>query len=263
MIKPLDGAGTHGVAVLRTRGDALAWCRAQDRQADALPDLIVEEVVDAGMLSVDGIMADGKVLAAMVGRYTETCLASVRNGVAHGILTLTPGDPVSVIALGEVARLVGALPSCDDIRSFHAEYFEVPGRGLVLCEIACRTGGGRLAQIAERQIGVHLDRTACLGQAGLLIAEEIVGHAPTLTGSLFGDVLVPRPGGPVALRAGGPPPAALVDHRFAADLDGPRATKVSEYVADGLLCAASHHDLQGAFVEAAAWLSDRLGMQAS
>ena len=166
VVKPVDGSGATGVAVLAGPAAALACAGRQPLDCDADPRLLVEEYLPAPMLSVDGVLAHDRVVTATVGAYTRTCLDTLCALEPQGILGLDLDDPRRPAALAATERVVAALPPTDLPTSFHCELFDDPERGLLLCEIACRTGGGRLRRTVRATLGVDLERAACLGQAG-------------------------------------------------------------------------------------------------
>lgn len=164
VVKPIDGAGTVGVEMLRSRRDMIRWGEDHDPMQDEADRWIVEEYVDGPMLSVDGVVSEQKMLHAMVGRYTTTCLESVHDSVPHGVLELATDDPAALEAVGLAGQVFETLPDSKDLRSFHLECFQSAERGLVVCEVAARTGGGRISQISQRMFGIDLDWVSCLGK---------------------------------------------------------------------------------------------------
>lgn len=259
VVKPVDGAGSLGVVVLGSRSAALAWAEDQERLSDDPANYLAEEYIDAPMLSVDGISQGGEIVFSHVGRYTTTCLDSVTRGLPHGILSTDPQDGKAEMARRLASRVIAALPPAPDLRSFHIELFDHPTRGMLLCEIACRTGGGLLSEITQTMYGVHLEKAACLGQAGvwsgLDVRRLLQRHEPN--GNIFGDILVPRPGGETHFSPGSSRPRELVTFRLHEhNMSSDRARKVSEYLADGLLEATSHEGLVTGFEEASKWFAE-------
>ncbi len=256
VVKPVDGAGAKDVVVLPDVAAVERWARDTGLRCDEPPRLVAEEWIDAPMLSVDGMMAAGRVRAAMVGRYTETCLDSVRFGRPNGILQLDADSPAAQSSTAYVAALVAALPTPDELTSFHAELFELP-TGPALCEIACRTGGGYLDRVAVELFGVGLDHASCLGQAGAVpeLSEPAMhGHG------VFGDLLIPRPDGVLTHAPDACPVPGVVDFavRVRVGEAYTRATKVSECAADALLRAGDHAELRRTYDQVVGWLDREL-----
>lgn len=254
VIKPVDGSGSVGVVVLRDRVSIESWVQTRALSGDDPTDYLVEEWVAAPMLSVDGLMRAGQVQAVMVGAYTRTCLDSLVDLAPHGILLLDADDPRVAAARDYLARLLHALPAAEETMSFHCELFDHPRHGPMLCEIACRTGGGNLNLIADAALGVDLDQASCLGQAGVVVSVE---RTMPESGRCYGDIVVPRSprSFPPGLRCD--LPGVLRFHTHPNDGPG-RAAKVSDYVFDALLAHDDHIGVRGVYDSVIAWLDEHL-----
>ncbi|WP_330252784.1 hypothetical protein OG874_43200 [Nocardia sp. NBC_00565] len=255
VVKPLDGSGAVDVTVLGDRAAIESWAHARAVTGDDPADYLVEEWVQAPMLSLDGLMRAGQVQAVMVGAYTRTCLRSLIDLRPHGILLLDHDDPRVASARAYLARLLRALPTAEETMSFHCELFDHPAHGPMLCEIACRTGGGNLNPIARGALGIDLEQAACLGQAGFPV--PIPQPAP---GRCYGDIVVPR--SPRRLAPGLVCDLPGVLHFAAHDDqtgDRPqRAAKVSDYVVDALLAGDDHAGVRRVYDSVVAWLDQHL-----
>ncbi|MFI7667846.1 acetyl-CoA carboxylase biotin carboxylase subunit family protein [Nocardia sp. NPDC049526] len=189
VVKPVDGSGSVGVIELHNRTEIESWAHARALSCDDPTDYLVEERIAGPMLSVDGLMRAGQVRAVMIGAYTRTCLHSLIELAPHGILLLDADDPRVVAAGDYLTRLLRALPVPAETMSFHCEFFDHPHHGPMLCEIACRTGGGNLNLIAREALGIDLEQASCLGQAGIDVPVE---HTMPEPGRCYGDLVVPR-----------------------------------------------------------------------
>ncbi|MFE9328007.1 acetyl-CoA carboxylase biotin carboxylase subunit family protein [Nocardia sp. NPDC052278] len=252
VVKPVDGSGSVGVVVLRDRTEIESWVQARALSCDDPTDYLVEEWVAAPMLSVDGLMRAGQLQAVMVGAYTRTCLHSLVELAPHGILLLDADDPRVAAAREYLSRLLRALPAPEETMSFHCELFDHPRHGPMLCEIACRTGGGNLNLIAGEALGIDLNRASCLGQAGIDVPIE---RAMPESGRCYGDIVVPR--SPRSL-----PPGLRCDLpgvvRFHRDDRPGRAAKVSDYVIDALLADDDHIGVRRVYDSVIAWLDEHM-----
>ncbi|WP_433631518.1 ATP-grasp domain-containing protein [Nocardia sp. CA-120079] len=254
VVKPVDGSGSVGVIELHDRAEIESWVHARALSCDDPADYLVEERVAAPMLSVDGLMRAGQVQAVMVGTYTRTCLHSLVELAPHGILLLDADDPRVAAARDYLTRLLRALPAPEETMSFHCELFDHPRHGPMLCEIACRTGGGNLNQIAREALGIDLEQASCLGQAGIDVPVE---RTMPESGRCFGDIVVPRSPRsiPAGLRCDLPGVLHLRSHRD--DRPG-RAAKVSDYVVDALLTGDDHIGVRRVYDSVIAWLDEHL-----
>lgn len=257
VVKPIDGAGSVGVRELRSEDEAASWVAKTSFLSDEPTRLLAEEWISAPMLSVDGLMQDGAVCTAMVGRYTRTCLDSLTELEPHGILLVDAGSPIESAARSFVERLVKALPHCPDLMSFHCELFDDPHRGLMLCEIACRTGGGCLSYIAEKALGVNPELASVRGQAGLPVTIPRAAPAP---GRVWGDIMVPRSERHLST-ADRPPPRLveqLVFRSPPASTVSSRATKVSDAAVEAVYSAPDHERLCEAYDIVQQWITESM-----
>ena len=152
--------------------------------------------------------------------------------------------------------VVAALPAPDEPTSFHCELFDHPRRGAVLCEIACRTGGGRINDCARLATGVDLELWSCLGQAGVAAGALpwVAARGPA------GFVLIPSPGRVLASAPGACPLPGVVDYRLGVcpGEAAPRAEKATHAVAEVVFTADDHTDLAARHAEVMAWLDREL-----
>ena len=256
VVKPADGSGSAGVCLLEDVNAVRAWIGAARFSCDSPAGYLAEEFIDAPMLSADGLMTDGEVVTVMVGEYTRTCLSSLTELRPHGILLLDPADPRAGAARCYLRNLLRALPAAQGTMSFHCELFDDAARGPVLCEIAARTGGGFLPDIAARVLGVDLERAAALGQAGTAATAARADAGPR-----YGDILMPRSPRylPDGLTCGLPGVVTFTARREQMTPDQRRpAAKISDYVVSALLRSGSHAGLRQVYDEVAAWLSENM-----
>jgi biotin carboxylase len=87
-------------------------------------------------------------------------------GLSLGSTLIDPASELSERMKAELVRVVQALPALP-VLTFHAEFFLTPGDEIVFCEVAARTGGGRIVESVERAYGVNLNRTWVRWQCGL------------------------------------------------------------------------------------------------
>ncbi len=256
IIKPADGSGSAGVRLLEDVKAVEAWIDAAALSCDSPAGYLAEEFIGAPMLSADGLMTDGEVVTVMVGEYTRTCLSSLTELRPHGILLLDPGDPRASAARAYLRDLLRALPAAGGTMSFHCELFDDAARGPMLCEIAARSGGGFLPDIARRVLGVDLERAAALGQAG-----TDTTTARTDAGPRYGDILVPRSHRylPDGLTCDLPGVVTFAARRSQMTPDQCRpAAKISDYVVSALLLSGSNAGLRRIYDDVAAWLSENM-----
>ncbi len=255
VVKPVDGSGALDVTVLA--GDEVEqWAATRGNEWDAPARLLVEEYLDAPMVLVDGVLAAGGVLVRMVSAYVGSCHDMVAGLSPLGVVALDDEDPVAVRASAYVEQLVKTMPGPEEPTSFHCELFDVPGRGMALCEIAARTGGGRIGDQARLTLGVDLERWSCLGQAGVPAAALPRARAE---GSA-GFVLLPARGGRVTGMPASCPVPGVVDWRphVAAGQVVERARKASDLAADVLFAARDPAAALAVHDEVVRWVDEHV-----
>ncbi|MFC4148096.1 acetyl-CoA carboxylase biotin carboxylase subunit family protein [Micromonospora mangrovi] len=178
---------------LRAHVDALFAGGARD-------DIIVEQFVAGRMCHVDGFVRGGRTVLAWPSQY-QYDLASFGSDPGPRIdLTLDPHDPLTTRLLDLVDEVLAAVtrrPGHLTDHAFHAEVFHTPDDRLVLCEIACRSGGAKIREVFEVMFGVNLAELEIRTQLGLPV--PALDHLPAgvrpQPGSMSGQMLMmKRPG---------------------------------------------------------------------
>jgi hypothetical protein len=146
VLKPRRGSGSVGVRILRTAGD-LSLLPA------ALPDHLIEEYVSGDPVHVDGLLAGGVPVFTLPAEYTEEGCLAHWSGLGSGSLLIPPDDARHDALVAALWDVVAALPPAPDLL-LHAEFFVVPGRRPVLCEIASRLPGHPIPPMIDRTLGV-------------------------------------------------------------------------------------------------------------
>lgn len=254
VLKPIDGSGSQGVRILRDR-QSDTWKDAGEPAFDSGAVYIAEEFIDAPILSVDGVMAAGGVLAGWVSTYSRDCYSSVRMLRPHGLLQLRDDDPRAMRARTYLDRLLSALPCPQEATGFHCELFDDPHRGPMLCEIAARPGGGRLNDIGRISLGVDMDQWMVMGQAGLDPARSLC--LPKRSNRLMGDALFPNPGRVLRRAPKSCPLPEVVDFSVRPTIGEfvPYSRKVSEYAIDVLYAADDRPALEETYERVTDWVA--------
>jgi hypothetical protein len=193
VVKPRDGAGSMGVRVLRTHEELTAYLTGTfDVYGRHQSNLLVESYVDGPMCHVDGLVVDGRVVFVYPSQYQFALVTYSSDGGGRLDVTLDPDDPLGTRLVELTERVIAALPS-PDVFTFHAEVFHTPDDRLVLCEIACRTGGAQNRGVAHTLFGVDPTECAVRAQVGLpLPIATGTRHVPARMGGQL--VFTKRPG---------------------------------------------------------------------
>ncbi|WP_406311542.1 hypothetical protein OHA77_22645 [Streptosporangium sp. NBC_01639] len=164
-------------------------------------DLLLEAYIPGRMCHVDGLVVNGETVLAWPSQYQYE-LASFGTDTGSRVdLALDPDDPITDRLLELTERtLAGLRLPGGHLRdhAFHAEVFHTPDDRLVLCEIACRSSGGKVREVFHTLFGINLAEYSLRAQLGLPLpeVEKIVrsGRRPT-PARMAGQVLMmKRPG---------------------------------------------------------------------
>lgn len=160
VVKPVDGMGSRNTEILHSDEDAIRYL-----EHGLTPGLEVEEFIEGEMYHVDGLVLDGELKLCWPSKYLNHCLA-FQDGSYLGSYLLSPTNPLTQRLQHYVSSILNILPTPTHT-SFHAEVFHTPQDELILCEIACRTGGSRICEEYRQAFGVDLTGFAVQAQCGL------------------------------------------------------------------------------------------------
>ncbi|NJP45277.1 ATP-grasp domain-containing protein [Actinacidiphila epipremni] len=200
VLKDRAGYNSVGLRILRDPAE-LEPALADAYRDGPREDLIAEGYVAGRMCHVDGLVVDGRTVAAWPSQYQYE-LASFGSDPGPRVdLTLDVDDPLTPRLLDLVERTLAALrPAGSRLRThaFHAEVFHTPDDRLVLCEIAGRSGGAKIREVFETLFGVQLAVQVTRAEAGLplpVVEGTPGGPGPLLPRCMSGQVLtMKRPG---------------------------------------------------------------------
>jgi hypothetical protein len=149
VVKPRWGAGARGVRILDSFADLKDFLRR------TLPEQSMAEGFVAGQtFHVDGLATGGEMLFVCASAYFNSCI-SFMTGESTGSVLLDPSRPLWQRLVEETRKLIAAFPPAPHF-AFHAEFFLDPEDRLLLCEIACRPGGSRIADMIEVAYGLNM-----------------------------------------------------------------------------------------------------------
>ncbi len=179
VIKPVDGADSRGVTILREEDDLIAYLAKS-----FAPGYEIEEFVDGDMYTIDGLYHNGRIVLYWAGCYFHPCL-DFQDGKTVANYQLAGSHPLSKRLYAFAESLFSAMPM-PPTTTFHTEVFHTPDDRLVLCEVASRTGGAGMNDLGLLSYGVDITLLWILGQCNLL-EEQVYTRGPLL----YGWVIVP------------------------------------------------------------------------
>ncbi|MFJ6610260.1 acetyl-CoA carboxylase biotin carboxylase subunit family protein [Streptomyces sp. NPDC091289] len=192
-----DFAGRHGFPLvfkeragfnsvgLRILGDEdeLADCVREEFSGPPRDDVLLEAFVPGRMCHIDGLVTGGRVAAAWPSQYQYDLSSFAADPGPRVDVTLDTDDPLTPRLLDLADQVLAALkPQDSRLRdhAFHAEVFHTPDGRLVLCEIACRSGGAKIREVFLTLFGIHLAEYVTRAEAGLPLPgyEDGAGDGP-------------------------------------------------------------------------------------
>lgn len=190
VVKPRRAASSVGIRVLRDEQELYAFLGSDTPLTGDRPaDLLAEGYVSNTLFHVDGAVADGQVILCWPSQTTSG-LDFIRGETLVSTM-LEPGDPALSALRGLVGRALQALPT-PSISLFHAEVFGMEDGALVLNEIGCRIGGGKIRDVLRLAFG--FDAIEWYART-VLDDETINGYLPQMPTRQAGYAKVPaRPG---------------------------------------------------------------------
>ncbi|WP_073154092.1 ATP-grasp domain-containing protein [Seinonella peptonophila] len=115
---------------------------------------MVESFVNGDLYHVDGVVADGKLVFCCASKYLHQPLQYSRMGYLGSYL-LDQQNPLYQRLLTQTAHLLASFPTPTNT-TFHAEWFYTPDDQIILCEIASRTGGGKIIEMIEAAYHIQM-----------------------------------------------------------------------------------------------------------
>jgi hypothetical protein len=254
VVKPRRESASIGVAILRSREDLTAFLASGAMPAvGGRPESwLAQEFIDAPFCHVDGIVAGNEVLHCWPSRYSGGSAESLACASVVSSTLLAAADPATEVLIDFAAAVHRALPGCVFPMSFHLEAWLHAERGPVLCEVASRTGGVRIADTYLRAFGPHLSRQNLRGQAGLPIGPDPMPGGPDRP---RGWIMFPRGRGRFSPPGPCPVPGVQIELDLAPGEMSDGMTEFGDSAATALAAADTNRDLDDRIAEATGWWS--------
>lgn len=160
MIKPRDGSSSEGVELIRNVYELKKYVSKNE-----VCNQLVEEYVEGEMYHIDGLVINSQIAFQWPSKYINGCL-SHKDATFNGSYQLSPENPLFKRLTLFTGEIINSLPKVNDM-AFHAEVFVNEQDELVFCEIACRRGGGYIAEAIEQSFQVDLTKLSVQAQCGI------------------------------------------------------------------------------------------------
>jgi hypothetical protein len=234
VVKPRREAGSIGVRVIRDAPEAEGFLR--DGHLPAAP------------------ARPGYWMVERPAQYSGGNAEAVRAGSSLSSVLLDAEDPRTPVLRDLAVAVHRALPAPPFPTSFHLEAWVGPDLRPVLCEVACRTGGGGVATAYERAFGIHLSRANIRGQSGLDVSFD---RQPGDPSQYAGWIVFHRGHGRFSPPASPCPVAgAQLTFRMPAGEAASGPQYAGDSAADAIVCATTTGQVQDGLSELAAWWRD-------
>jgi biotin carboxylase len=261
VVKPRDSSGSMGLETIETQEELDAYLASFP--AGGRSNLMVESFVPGSMCHVDGLVLDGRLVFAWPSHYLFRLASFRTDRSGRKDVTLNPDDPLATRLLEFTDRVLDALPSPRTF-AFHAEVFLRPDGELVLCEIACRTGGAAIRPIMRTMFGADPNEWWLRAELGLplpLDDADLPLRPRIMSGQL---VLVKRPGKVVELP--GEPPFPWVERASVFVRQGQvmkEPTYSADFLAAFVVSAPDRDETERRMNELSAWFLSSLVLAAA
>lgn len=164
VVKPRKGYSSINTAVLRSDEDLERFLKKSfgNGIVDPSLDLEVEVFIQGQMYHIDGIVYNNEIKLISPSKYLGVVVNFGNNPLLAGC-ALSLDNPLTRRLQQFIADCVTALegPSCF---AFHAEAWHTPEDEIVLCEVACRTGGGEIGLQMMEMYEYNFDKTVTQAQ---------------------------------------------------------------------------------------------------
>lgn len=181
IIKPVDGSGSEGVIVLQS---------IKDLKIGSLNELTtkgayeIESFIDGVMYHIDGIIENYMLRFCSISKYYKGCLEFQHNRPLSSY-TISNSSYVYEKIYLIVEKLLNVMPTPRST-SFHAELIVDKENNIFLCEVASRTGGGKIGRVIELKYGISLNQFSFQIQCGNMVSYKL-----NTNNYLYGFILIP------------------------------------------------------------------------
>lgn len=160
VLKPRSGVGSRDTYVISNKQELEELLRK-----GIPPYYMAEKFIPGEVYHVDGIIHNGELVFICASKYLNEPIQYHNKGYL-GSYVLDPQNPLA----GRLCKMTEQLISVLDTpahTTIHAEWFHTVHNEIILCEIASRTGGGKIVDNLYTAYNIHLDQAFVRSQCGL------------------------------------------------------------------------------------------------
>lgn len=247
IVKPIDGVGSKNTHLLHTRHDLIQFLKE-----DFSSSYVAEGFVNGDLCHVDGVIVDHQIRFICASKYINTPLRYREKGYLGSYL-LHPDNPLSKRLLQQTKHILQhfQVPSTT---TFHAEWFHTPDDELLFCEIASRTGGGKIIQTVTHAFGVDLFQSFVEPQCNLSFLSTIK-QASQVPKQMTGWVKIPPRKGIFQSLPNENPPEWILEFELVAQkghrYDDPNG--IGQYIAAFVVKGDSEEDVRQKLINISEW----------
>ncbi len=191
VVKPLDGRGSAGVQILHDESELETYLASGAVGRGDSP--LSEACIPGRMLTANGLYLDGKCVVISIVENVTTCFEFL-HGNFLGLKMLGDSDPWRLRMVDFTCSILeNALPMPRN-GLFHVEVFRTEAGQLLLCEAACRLGGGIANEEVRAGYGVDI-RMEFLKAECLEAHRSSLLDAPHPKGRFIGQLNIPPKAG--------------------------------------------------------------------
>ncbi len=160
VLKPRSGVGSRDTFVIQTKEEL------ENLLVKGIPtQYIAEKFISGDVYHVDGIIHKGEIVFICASKYLNEPIKYHNQGYL-GSYILDPANPLALRLSKMTEQLISVLDTPPNT-TFHAEWFHTPHNEIILCEIASRTGGGKIVENIYESYRIHLDQSFVRSQCNL------------------------------------------------------------------------------------------------
>jgi biotin carboxylase len=245
VLKPIDSAGSVGTMVIETEEQL-----AQVLEEGVPHNWEVEEFIEGDLYHVDGFIYDSELIFTSVSKYAESCLSFHEDGKFTGSFIVDQSSDIAHRLSDRVVKHLRIMAPPEHT-PFHAEFFHTPDDKIVLCEIASRTGGGRVNFQLDQSYGINMNKSWIYAQLGIPLELPTGGRKQVRPHIMSGFALIPPRKGTFHSFPAEMWPEYVLEYRLVAkpgeQFDGPKSS--IDHIASVVITADSEKEMEERLIE--------------